>query len=583
MLVEISIRDFAIIDRLTLALEPGLNVLTGETGAGKSIIIDAVDLVLGGRASTDMVRSGAEKAYIEAVFDITGLAALGESLNDGGFASAADEPLLVISREIARNGRSLTRINGRTATATALRDISQHLLDLHGQHEHQSLLRTERHLPLLDAFGGTEVAVAGDEVGRLHAEIAERRRALNRLSGDARDRARRLDLLRYQLQEIDAAAPASGEEEALRDERRVLANAAKLLALASAAYAGLYEGGGPRPALIDALADVAAELGQAGEMDKSLTPLREALDAARFQLEDAARELRRYRDRVQADPERLAEVDGRLEILTQLKRKYGDSVEEILRFRAEAAAELATIQGSEEAAARLETELDERRDRYARAASRLSRLRHETAGRLEQQVAAELGDLGMPRTVFQVSLETRPDDAGIEVEDRKVAFGSDGVDQVEFLLSPNPGEPPRPLARIASGGELARIMLALKTILAEVDQVPTLIFDEVDAGIGGRSAVAVARRLARLAAKRQVICVTHLAQIACLANAHYSISKFADDRHTTTQVSRLDPEQRVEEIVRMLGGAADNEVSRQHARVMLAEAQEFQSKAGSAT
>ncbi len=582
MLVEISIRDFAIVDRLTLALEPGFNVLTGETGAGKSIIIDAVDLALGGRASTDMVRSGAEKAYIEAVFDISGLPELRDGLDEGGFASTADEPLLVISREIARSGRSLTRINGRTATSAALRDISSHLLDLHGQHEHQSLLRPERHLPLLDAFGGAEVASVGDEVRRLHGEMAERRRALNRLSGDARDRARRLDLLRYQLQEIDAAAPAPGEEEALRDERRVLANAEKLLALASSAYAGLYEGGGPRPALIDALAEVAAELGQAGEMDKSLAPLREALDTARFQLEDAARELRRYRDRVQADPERLAEVDGRLELLSQLKRKYGDSVEEILHFRAEAAAELTTIEGSEEAAARLEAELAELRDGYAKAASRLSRLRNETANRLEQQVSTELAELGMPRTVFQVSFEAKPDEGGVEVEGRKVSFGPDGVDQVEFLLSPNPGEPPRPLARIASGGELARIMLALKTILAEVDQVPTLIFDEVDAGIGGRSAVAVARRLGRLASKRQVICVTHLAQIACLANAHYSINKLAGDQHTTTRVDRLDAEGRVEEIVRMLGGTPDNEISRQHARAMLAEAQDFQSNAGTA-
>jgi DNA repair protein RecN (Recombination protein N) len=581
LLLEVSISDFAIIDRLKLALGPGLNVLTGETGAGKSIIIDAVELALGGRASTEQVRSGAERTYVEVVFDLGALPATRDTLARTGFLDSPDEPLLVVGREVARTGRSLTRLNGRTATVSSLREVSQDLLDLHGQHEHQSLLRPERHLPLLDAFGGPELARLGEETRRLYGAIAARRTALARLSGDARDRARRLDLLRFQVGEIDGAALTVGEEETLRDERSVLANAEKLYAATSSTYAALYEGDPRQASLLDALAALTAGIGGVADLDRTLIPVREALESARFQIEEAARELRRYRDRVQADPERLAEVDARLDLISQLRRKYGESVAEVLQFRTQAAAELESVETNEEAAGRLASELAEFGRLFTAAGLALSEARRQAAGTLVAQVTGELDDLSMPRTVFEVRLMRNEAPDGLAVDGRTFSFGPHGFDSAEFLLSTNPGEPPRALARIASGGELARIMLALKTILARVDNVPTLIFDEVDAGIGGRAALAVAHKLAGLARHRQVICVTHLAPIACLADAHFSIAKTVEGGRTITRVSPLAGEDRVAEIARMLGGAPEREASLNHARALLVEAETFKAELSS--
>lgn len=568
MLSELRVENLAIIDKLGVVFAPGLNVLTGETGAGKSIIIDAVELVLGGRASADFVRAGSERATIEALFDITDLAPVRRELAELGLDD--DDSQLVLSREITRGGRSASRINGRPVTAAMLRRVTQHLVDLHGQHEHQSLLQPERHLELLDSFAGAEALALRRRVAELHRAVRRVEDELRQLTGDAKDRARQLDLLQFQLNEIDAARLIPGEDVALHEERSRLAGAEKLFAACERAYASLRGGDEGGQGAVDAIGTALAELEEMARIDAAVGPTLEALRGILYQLDDLARDLGRYRDAIEFNPERLEEVLQRLDQIAGLKRKYGDSIEEILRYREEVAAGIERIIGSEEAAASLSAERDRLGVALGEAAAALSEARRTAARALEEGVAAELADLGMPRTVLKVAFGQEEADDGFPCGGRRLRIGPRGCDQVEFLLSPNPGEPLLPLAKIASGGELSRIMLALKTILAGADEVPTVIFDEIDAGIGGRAAQAVAEKLARVAAARQVLCVTHLPQIAAMADAHYAISKHVAGERTHTRIMQLGEEERAEEVGRMLGGAEVTAKTREHAREMLA-------------
>ncbi|MGE5590241.1 MAG: DNA repair protein RecN [Bacillota bacterium] len=565
MLAEIYIESFALIDKLRLRLGAGFNVLTGETGAGKSIVIDAVELVLGGRASADYVRTGSDRALVEAAFDVSGVPHLSGVLQELGFEPEGDT--LVLSREIQKSGRSTSRINGRPATASMVKTLSRHLLDLHGQHEHQSLLEVESHRRLLDLFGDQPLQKRLTEVRGLADELQELDRRLADLGGDDRDRARQVDLLRFQLSEIDAAALRSEEEEELAVERRRLANAERLAQSCRAAYGSLYEGNADESAAVDLLGHAETALSEAARLDPTLAPLLEQLQGARVQLEDAARELARYRDGVEFNPERLAEVESRLDLLASLKRKYGDSVAEILAFRHEAAAGLERL----ESAAELREELQQQRqallERYGQAAQALHEARSRAGAALSRAVSGELKDLHMPHARFEVavSLET----AG----DGSPAVRREGADAVEFLFSANPGEPVRPLARVASGGELARVALAFKVALSRVDQVRCLIFDEIDTGVSGRAAEAVGRKMAVAAQGRQVICVTHHPQIAALADHHVRVSKREAQGRTSTQLEVLDEAGRVDELARMLGGSTITAVTVQLARELLAAGQ----------
>ena len=557
MLVEISIRNFALIDNVRLALSPGLNVLTGETGAGKSIIIDAVELALGGRAAADMVRTGAERAVVDVAFDIMGSPDLGRLVSDLGLGDAAD-PTLVVSREIPVDGRATCRVNGRTVNLSTLRQITERLIDIHGQHEHQSLLRPERHVDLLDAFGGEAASALRSEVAALHRAWQSTLEEIASLAGDERDRARRLDLLRFQSDEIDRAKLKPGEEEGLQSERRLLANAEKRHEAAARAYACLYSGeGGGAASAHDQLGRALTALEEMAAMDPDQGPLVETVRQALFQLDDAARDVRQYRDAVFFDPGRLAELESRLDLLGGLKRKFGSSVEEILAFGAQAREELVRIENSAELLIKLEAEAGKQKAELGEAAGRLSEVRHRVAGGLEQAIEASLGDLGMKKTRFVV---------GFEPEDPP---GPRGAEKVEFLFSPNPGEPPKPLNRIASGGEMSRVMLALKAILAEADEIPTMIFDEIDTGVGGGAAQAVGEKLTTIALSRQVVCVTHLARIASLSDAHHFILKETMEGRTQTRVKTLDGDDRVAEVARMLAGHPPTPITLAHATEML--------------
>lgn len=579
MLLELRIRDFAIIDRLDLEFSPGLTLLTGETGAGKSIIIDALALVLGDRADPAMVRAGSAQAAVEAVFDLgSAPPEVARQLAELGFE--AEDSLLILRREIQAGGRSLGRLNGRTVPASVLQQVGRRLVDIHGQTENLSLLRPAEQLELLDRYGGLEPArreFAGlvQRYRRLRSEIDGLRQALA-------DRDRRLELLEFQVNEIRSANLQAGEEERLLDEHRRLSNAEEIRRRAEAAYAALRQGRPGRPAALDLLAEAALELKALAEFDRGLEPLLSDLTDATERLTDLARALRNYAEGVEADPARLAEVEERLRLIDRLKRKYGPTVADILAYADRAGAELEQTLTGEERLAELEAELEALRTELARRARELSARRRDAARRLEAAVAAELEGLKLGHTRFQVGFATgeAPEGEGLPVDGQAVAFDLTGIDRVEFLVSTNPGEPLRPLAKVASGGETARLMLALKVVLAEADPVPTLVFDEVDVGVGGRSGQVVGETLWRLGRHHQVLCITHLPQVAAFADDHLAVTKELASDRAVVRVRRLSGAERVAELAAMLGG--DTAVNRRSAGELLALAREYKERAAGA-
>lgn len=555
MLAEITIRSFAIIDEVTVRLAPRLNVLTGETGAGKSIIVDALAAVLGGRTSPDVVRGGESSAQIEAHFELSPALAAGLAplLEEQGLSS--DDPqYLVLSREIRAEGRSLARVNGRLVAATVVRQIGERLVDIHGQTEHLSLLRVPEHLSFLDRFARLEVPRA--EMARLAAEIGRLRTEIAAIEDDSQARERRLERLRYEVDEIEAARLVADEEESLRAERTRLANAEKLSELAGAAYEAFYGGSGETPSGADLVGQALASLIELERIDPELASLRERIESLADGLEDSARELRRYRDAVEYNPSRLDQVEERLALISNLKRKYGAGISEILAYARRATEELDRLGGGEERLEDLRGALAETKAKAAVVAQDLSRSRREAADRLAVAVESQLADLAMERSRFAVGIEHVPGPDGLEIGGRALAFDRSGVDKVEFLLAPNPGEPMRPLARIASGGENSRLMLALKTVLCEADDTGTLIFDEVDTGIGGRLGHVVGEKLATLAATHQVLCVTHLPQLAAFADVHLTVGKEVVNERTRTVVTALDHDRRLAELAAMQGGVS---------------------------
>lgn len=551
VLIELNVRNFAVIEEMGLSLQPGFNVITGETGAGKSVLIDALSGLLGARLGAEFVRHGADQARVEGIFQVDGgdseLAARLEELG-----IEAEDGTLIVSRDVAAAGRSVARVNGRAVPASALAQLAPHLVDIHGQSDNLSLLRGVTQLYLLDAYAGLDAARA--EVGERVGELRRVRREREALKRDDRELARQIDLLRFQCDEIEAAAPRVGEDEELEAEQRVLVNAERLIELGETAYAALYEGADEARPATELLAQAADALAELGRLDEAGGPLGEQARELSVQAAELAREVRAYRDRVEVDPGRLVEVEERLELLRTLKRKYGATIDEVLAFQARASAELEELGRSESRGEELAAREVELVAAAARLAADLSAKRQDAAGRLAAAVESQLAYLNMGSARFGVDVSRQTAADGLPIGGESYAFDGNGVDRIEFMVAPNPGEPLRPLAKIASGGETARLMLALKATLAEVDQVPVLIFDEVDAGVGGRSGHVIGEKLAELSHNHQVICVTHLPQIASFADAHYRIVKTVEGDRTRTTVARLGDEDRVEELAAMLGG-----------------------------
>lgn len=549
MLAELNIKNFAIIDSLNINFENGFNVLTGETGAGKSIIVDAVELVLGGRASSEMIRSGCDEAVVEASFEISDSKELSKEIGEMGIEA---DGTLLIKRVVSASGKNKVFINGSMATLNMLSDIGDRLVDIHGQHEHQSLLKVERHINILDEFAG--LAPLGQEMARIYSELNRVRDELQSLNASEAENVKKLDLLKFQSDEIEKAALKEGEEEVLSGERKLLSNAERLFDAGNTALELLYSQSGSALELVKKAGSKVVEI---ATLDESLKATEETINSAYASIEDAAMTLRDYIGKISFEPERLNEIEERLDLIGKLKRKYGNAVSEVLKYKEEVDKELSGIEQAGERIAELEKESERLKAKGFDIAESLSGKRKKAAQELKKKVEGELSDLGMKKTVFEAKNERYND------------ISAKGVDNIEFLLSSNPGEAPKPLSKIASGGELSRIMLALKKVLAGPSGIPTMVFDEVDAGIGGGTAEVVGRKLKEVAQGKQVLCITHLPQIAAMADLHYAVSKHEEKGRTVTAVKRLEKSDRVDEVARMLGGITITDATKRHAEEML--------------
>lgn len=560
MLAEIDITNFAIIEHLHLHLNPGFNVLTGETGAGKSIIIDAVGTLLGGRAQSEFLRAGSDRMRVEGIFTLEATARdnIFPLLDEVGIEHADDT--LIITREINREGRNTCRVNGRAVTLHMLQRIGERLVDIHGQSEHLSLLRVREHVDFLDRYGNLwqARAMVAEKVKALRAVRAE----LKSLMMDEREIARRVDRLTYVVEEISDAHLKPGEEESLKQERELLGNAELRANLADHAYRALYGAGEDDKGAIDLFTEALQAITGLFKYDPTVKDLAEEAESAAAQADDLARSLRNYRDSVEHNPKRLAQIDERMDLIFRLKRKYGDSIEEVIRFGENAAAELATISHSEQRTEELRAQETGLLQTISALATDLSNARRLAGERLSSEIEAQLQDLGMAKAKFGVALERGDDMQGVPLEGRRVAFDTTGIDKIEFLVSPNPGEPLKPLAKIASGGETSRLMLAMKSVLSMADNTPTLIFDEIDQGIGGRTGGIVGSKLWALTPttanlngtpRHQVLCVTHLPQIAAYGDVHFHIRKDLSGDRTLTHIEELEDAARIEELAQMLG------------------------------
>ena len=550
MLIELRIQNFAVIDRLTVHLEPGLNVLTGETGAGKSIVVGALSLLLGGRASAEVVRTGAEKATIEGVFDVARHSAVLSLLADQGLE--AEDGLLILRREVAAEGRSRAWVNGAATTAGFLGDLGRHLVDLHGQHEHQTLLRTEEQRAILDAFAGA-TPLAG-ELREAHARWQRTRRALDELEARRREVEQRADFLRFQAEEIEKAELQPDEEDALEEEANRLEHAEDLARLSGRLHQALYAA---EDSVTSTLGDLRRVLDHLIRIDATQQEASELLEGAYYNLEELGRRMGEYSALVEHDPARLDEIRRRQDLIFRLKTKYGPELADVIETGRRAREELDVLDSGALDRRQLEKEAEAARGAVEELAARLSERRQEAASRLAEEVGRILPDLGLAGGRFEVALT--------ELDE----IGADGAEAVEFRIALNAGFEPRPLSRVASGGELSRVMLALKTILARLDAVPSLVFDEIDTGIGGQVGHRVGEKLREVADHHQVFVITHLAQIACRADHHLLVEKGESEGVTATRVMPLDMGRRVSELARMLGGDPESAASLEHARELL--------------
>ena len=551
MLRELRIRNFAVVHELRLEFGPGLSVLTGETGAGKSILVEAVDVLVGGRPSADMIRAGEGRAVIEGRFEVSDPSAIEDLCEEAGVD--LEDGWLILRRELRREGRNRSWVNASPSTTGLLRELGARLLDLHGQHEHQRLLDRSEQRRILDAFGAHDDLAR--RVAAAHEALEEVERELDEVRRTAREGRERADYLRFKVEEIDAAKLEPGEGERLAGEAARLGHSEELIEISRGLHEALYES---EDAVVERLGALGRHLRELVRIDESAGRFLELHETALHNLEELGRELGRYGDSVEHDPARLGKVRRRLDELYRLTRKYGESVDDVIAAGEESHRELAGIEGADAEIARLEREHATGARELRARADELTAARERAARRLEEATMASFPALGFEAGRLEVTLEPLE------------ALGRHGAERVDIRVTLNPGFPPGPLARVASGGEMSRLMLALKTALVSVDEVPTLIFDEIDAGVGGEVAHRVAERLVRVAAGHQVLVVTHLAQIAARADAHYVVDKEADAVATRTQVRALVRDARVEELARMLGGDPDSATSRAHAEELLA-------------
>lgn len=555
MLEHLHIRNVALIKESEISFGDGLNILTGETGAGKSMIIDSLQFALGGRAGKDFLRHGEKQAAVEALFSVQSQA-LTEKLAENGIAPEEDGTLL-ITRTLSEAGKSVCRINGSTVTVGMLKEIAENMIDIYGQHEHQSLLNPVKHIRLLDRFCGAGFGEAMEEYKNSRQRLKELEKQLAILIGDESQREQRMDMLLFQKEEIEAAELREGEEDALLEQKKRLSSMERLIRLTGESITLLYDGDDRAPSACDQLGDALAKLQEAAEYDAALSPLADALADGYAAVEDCARELKREAEKQEADPEELERIEERLQLFYKLKRKYGGSIEAVLEFYEKAVQELEFLSNSSEKAAELSAEKAEEEKRLSALAETLTARRRATAEQVEEQIETALHDMEMKHARFHIQIEEKAD------------WGADGKDKVEFLISANAGEPLKPLAKIASGGEMSRVMLALKTVLVDADEIGTFIFDEIDTGVSGRTARRVGEKMRFLGGKRQLLCITHLPQIAAMADNHFLIEKESDAGETVTRVTALDEEGAVREVARLMNDVTETTLAA--ARELLAE------------
>ena len=555
MLEHLHIRNVALIKESEISFGDGLNILTGETGAGKSMIIDSLQFALGGRAGKDFLRHGEKQAAVEALFSVQSQA-LTEKLAENGIAPEEDGTLL-ITRTLSEAGKSVCRINGSTVTVGMLKEIAEDMIDIYGQHEHQSLLNPVKHIRLLDRFCGAGFGEAMEEYKNSRQRLKDLEKQLAILIGDESQREQRMDMLLFQKEEIEAAELREGEEDALLEQKKRLSSMERLIRLTGESITLLYDGDDRAPSACDRLGDALAKLQEAAEYDAALSPLADALADGYAAVEDCARELKRETEKQEADPEELERIEERLQLFYKLKRKYGGSIEAVLEFYEKAVQELEFLSNSSEKAVELSAKKAEEEKRLSALAETLTARRRATAEQVEEQIETALHDMEMKHARFHIQIEEKAD------------WGADGKDKVEFLISANAGEPLKPLAKIASGGEMSRVMLALKTVLVDADEIGTFIFDEIDTGVSGRTARRVGEKMRFLGGKRQLLCITHLPQIAAMADNHFLIEKESDAGETVTRVTALDEEGAVREVARLMNDVTETTLAA--ARELLAE------------
>jgi DNA repair protein RecN (Recombination protein N) len=553
MLLELHIKNFALIDKVDMVFVKGLNVLTGETGAGKSILIDSVNFILGDKQSKDIIRTGEESAFVEAVFEIENDEV--QNVMDENGIEADD--VLIISREINQSGRSISRINGRTVTIGFLKQIGKLLVDINGQHEHQSLLNESGHIDILDSFCGDELKTIKKSYTELYSKNKDIEKQIEKLTVDEQYKLRRIDLLTFQVQEISEAKLKKDEDIELSKRKNILINSERIYSSLSNVYEKLYENNEERICAFDEIGKSLVHLESIAAFDEKISNIKLSLEDLYYKLEDIVENIREYREHVEFDPAELDEIESRLDMISKLKRKYGNSIDEIIAYYEKSSRELEQIQKSDEVINELNREKDLNTKRLSEMAGRVTLIRKQTSEKLKGLIEKELKYLGMERAVFKV-----------EINEKEV-LGENGKDEVYFTMTANPGEPLRQLSRVASGGEMSRIMLAIKSVIADIDRIPTLIFDEIDIGISGRTAQSVAEKMCQISGNHQILSVTHLPQIASMADNHFKIQKTAENEKTTTYVNKLEGNKQIDELARMLSGAEITELTRNHANEVL--------------
>jgi len=558
MLVDLRVKNFVLIDEMEINFVEGLNVITGETGAGKSIIVGALDMLLGGRASTDVLRKNKETAYIEAVYEPDNIDYINDKLKKLGIE--AEDDILLISREINRNGRNKSRINGQLATLTMVKEMSRFLVDIHGQHEHQSLLETNYHIELLDDFAGTEVLNEKNRTQKLYKKYSEIEKELNNFELEESEKARKLDMYKYQINEIDSASLQEGEFAELKNKYKKITNIEKIFEISGKIYNNINGEGYNDIGILDKLGKLLGEMKTIQDFDNELKALGKELNNVFYQLQDISYRFNDYNENINYSDDKLKEIEDRINLINNLKQKYGETESQILTYRDKLIEEKNFLINQEKKVEELKKQKQQIKEKYLIIAKKLSVLRKEKAIKLEKIIKNEFLDLYMKDTELKIKFERKD-------------LSLDGIDDVEFLISTNLGEDFKPLIKIASGGEISRIMLSFKNIISEIDRINTLIFDEIDSGVGGKTAQKMAEKLAMISKNTQIICITHLPQIASMSDNHLLINKIRDKNKAYTVINNLDKKGKKEELARMLGGAKLTSTTLKHAEEMLIMAQ----------